>query len=48
MEVECLGACVSGPMIQINDNYYEDLNEESTKEILNSLIQDKTFKTWFL
>ncbi len=30
MEVECLGACVSAPMIQINDDYYEDLDEKST------------------
>ena len=26
MEVECLGACVNGPMMQINDDYFEDLN----------------------
>ena len=44
MEVECLGACVSAPMIQINDDYYEDLDEKSTKEILDSLIQDKPLK----
>ncbi|MDA7715254.1 NADH-quinone oxidoreductase subunit NuoE [Pelagibacteraceae bacterium] len=44
MEVECLGACVSAPMIQVNDNYYEDLNEESTKEILESIINDKPLK----
>ena len=25
--IECLGACVSAPMIQINEDYYEDLNE---------------------
>jgi len=41
MEVECLGACVSAPMIQINNDYYEDLDEKSTKEILTSLINDK-------
>ena len=41
MEVECLGACVSAPMIQINDDYYEDLDEKNTKEILDSLINDK-------
>ena len=41
MEVECLGACVSAPMIQINDDYYEDLDETSTKKILDSLINDK-------
>ena len=44
MEVECLGACVNAPMIQINDNYYEDLDEKSTKEILESIINDKPLK----
>ena len=44
MEVECLGACVSAPMIQINDNYYEDLDEKSTAEILDSLINNKPLK----
>ena len=44
MEVECLGACVSAPMIQINDDYYEDLDEKSTREILDSLINDKPLK----
>ena len=44
MEVECLGACVSAPMIQINEDYYEDLDEKSTIEILDSLIKDKPLK----
>ena len=44
MEVECLGACVNAPMIQVNDDYYEDLNEKSTIEILDSLIKDKPLK----
>ncbi len=44
MEVECLGACVSAPMMQVNDDYYEDLDEKSTKEILDSLINDKPLK----
>jgi len=44
MEVECLGACVSAPMIQINDDYYEDLDEKSTTEILESLINNKLLK----
>jgi len=44
MEVECLGACVSAPMIQINDDYYEDLDEKSTSEILESLINEKPLK----
>ena len=44
MEVECLGACVSAPMVQINDDYYEDLDIKSTKEILDALINDKPLK----
>jgi len=44
MEVECLGACVSAPMIQINENYYEDLDEQNTKEILESILKDKPLK----
>ena len=32
-------------MVQINDNYYEDLDEKSTKEILESLINDKPIKS---
>jgi NADH-quinone oxidoreductase E subunit len=36
-EVECLGACVNAPMIQINDDYYEDLDEESMVRILKEL-----------
>jgi NADH dehydrogenase (ubiquinone) flavoprotein 2 len=37
MEVECLGACANAPMVQINDDYYEDLNAESMVKILDSL-----------
>lgn len=37
MEVECLGACANAPMIQINDDFYEDLTPESMSEILASL-----------
>ena len=44
MEVECLGACVSAPMVQINDDYYEDLDEQSTVQILDSLINNKPIK----
>merc|ERR1711953_338100 len=36
-EVECLGACVNAPMIQINDDYYEDLTVKDTHEILDDL-----------
>jgi NADH-quinone oxidoreductase E subunit len=44
IEVECLGACVSAPMVQINDDYYEDLDEKSTREILDSLINNRQIK----
>ena len=36
-EVECLGACVNAPMVQINDDYYEDLDESSLKKLLEDL-----------
>ena len=36
-EVECLGACVNAPMMQINDDYYEDLTPESTVTLLKAL-----------
>ena len=45
MEVECLGACVSAPMMQINDDYYEDLDEKNTREIFDSIIKNKPLKS---
>ena len=44
MEVECLGACVNAPMMQINDEYYEDLNKEKTLEILDTILKGDTPK----
>ena len=44
-EVECLGACVNAPMIQINDNTYEDLSYDSVKRILKDLKAGKEPKT---
>jgi NADH-quinone oxidoreductase E subunit len=44
MEVECLGACVNAPMMQINDNYYEDLDKKKTLEILDKILKDETPK----
>ena len=41
MEVECLGACVNAPMMQINDDYYEDLDKEKTLEILDKILKDE-------
>ena len=43
-EVECLGACVNAPMIQINDDYYEDLDYDRTKAILEALKRGETPK----
>jgi len=36
-EVECLGACVNAPMVQINDDYYEDLSPKDMHEILDDI-----------
>lgn len=41
IEVECLGACVNAPMVQINDNYYEDLEADAFKRILDDLAAGK-------
>ena len=41
MEVECLGACINAPMMQINDDYYEDLDKEKALEILDQIILGK-------
>jgi NADH-quinone oxidoreductase subunit E len=43
-EVECLGACVNAPMVQINYDYYEDLNAESLMHIINDMSAGKTPK----
>ena len=45
LEVECLGACVNAPMMQINDDYYEDLDEKNTIEIIDSLLINKPIKS---
>ena len=44
MKVECLGACVNAPILQINDDYYEDLDYKSTKELLNKVKTKKNIK----
>ena len=43
-EVECLGACVNAPMIQVNNDYYEDLDKTNIGKIIDSFIQDKPLK----
>ena len=44
MQVECLGACVNAPLVQINDDYYEDLSYDTAKNILQSLMDGKEIK----
>ena len=44
MEVECLGACVNAPMMQINDDYYEDLDKDKTLKILDKILKGETPK----
>jgi NADH-quinone oxidoreductase subunit E len=36
-EVECLGGCVNAPILQVDDDYYEDMDFERTKALLESL-----------
>jgi NADH-quinone oxidoreductase E subunit len=43
-EVECLGACVNAPVVQINDDFYEDLDEASLKKVLDALRRGDTPK----
>ena len=42
--VECLGACVNGPVVKINENYYEDLNIKSANELLKNMNEGKKLK----
>ena len=39
-EVECLGACVNAPMMQVNQDYFEDLDENKTEEIVLHLLNN--------
>ena len=39
VEVECLGACVNAPMMQINKDYYEDLDKEKALKILDQILK---------
>ncbi len=43
-EVECIGACVNAPVVQINDDYYEDLTEESFLTLLEDLKAGRAVK----
>ena len=45
LEVECLGACCNAPMVQINDDYYEDLTTENFDKLLDDLAAGRAVKT---
>ena len=44
IEVECLGACVNAPMIQINDSYFEDLDPEKLEKIIDQINNNESLK----
>ncbi len=44
VEVECLGACVNAPIMQINDDYFEDLDKEKTLKILDQILNEEPLK----
>jgi len=44
LEVECLGACVNAPAVQINEDYYEDLNYENMIDLINNIKKKKPIK----
>ena len=44
LEVECLGACCNAPMVQINDDYYEDLTVENFEKLLDDLAAGRPVK----
>ena len=41
VEVECLGACVNAPILQVNDDFYEDLDAPATETLLDALRNGK-------
>ena len=41
-EVECLGACVNAPILQVDDDYYEDVDGPATEAILDALLRGET------
>lgn len=45
IEVECLGACCNAPMMQINDDFYEDLDADATRKVLETLKKGEQPKT---
>ena len=45
IEVECLGACCNAPMMQINDDFYEDRDADATRNVLETLKKGERPKT---
>jgi NADH-quinone oxidoreductase subunit E len=45
IEVECLGACCNAPMVQINEDYYEDLTPQNFEKLLDDLAAGRPVKT---
>ncbi len=43
-KVECLGACANAPVVQINDDYVEDLTSENFLKIIEDLKNNKSYK----
>ena len=41
LEVECLGACANAPILQVNDDFYEDLDYDKTVSLLDALARDE-------
>ena len=46
-EVECLGACVNAPIIQVNDDFYEDLDADKYKTLARGAAPQRTAQAWF-
>jgi NADH-quinone oxidoreductase E subunit len=44
VEVECLGACINAPMMQINDDYYENLEDKKVEVIFDAILSDSLEK----
>ncbi len=42
IEVECLGACVNAPILQVNDDFYEDLDGPSTEALIDAFARGAT------
>ena len=46
VEVECLGACVNAPVIQVNNDYVEDLDAAGVEKLIDEIKAGKPVKAW--